>query len=76
MKFIINSKENKAVNLANVIGFDISNNYLTLSLADGRSVLFVYGTEKNLKALFDAIIDFIANDKMSVFDCDEFLKTL
>lgn len=76
-KFIISNF--KAVNLSNVDEFSISCNYLKITTGGGlnaREVSFVYGTEINLVKLFNAIIDFIANDKVAVFDCDEFMKTL
>ena len=76
-KFIISN--HKAVNLSNVDEFSVSCNYLKLTTGGGlnaREVNFVYGTESNLVKLFDAIVDFIANDKVVVFDCDEFMKTL
>ena len=76
-KFIISN--HKAVNLSNVDEFSVSCNYLKLTTGGGlnaREVSFVYGAEINLVKLFDAIIDFIADDKAVVFDCDEFMKTL
>lgn len=76
MKFLINSKDNKAINLANVIGISVSNNYLMLALTDGREMRFIYGATDDLNALFGAIMAFLADDEAKVFDCLEFMKTL
>ena len=76
-KFIIS--DHKAFNLSNIDEFSVSCYYLKLTTSGGlnaREVSFVYGAEANLVKLFDAIVDFIANDKVVVFDCDEFMKTL
>jgi hypothetical protein len=70
MKYIVNSQDHKAVNLANVIGISISNNYLMLSLTDGREMRFFYGTENLLNDLFSRIMDFIDEDGTSVLDCN------
>lgn len=75
MKFIISS--HKAVNLATINTISISNNYLTLTTEAGqnaREILFVYGTEPMLEKLFDAIMDFLADENAKVFDCDKFLS--
>ncbi len=71
MKYIVNSKDHKAVNLANVIDIFVSNNYLVLSLVDGREMRFIYGTENALNNLFNRIMDFISEDGTKVFDCNK-----
>lgn len=76
MKYIVNSKDHKAVNLANVIDIFVSNNYLVLSLVDGREMRFIYDTENALNNLFSRIMDFISEDGTKVFDCNKTMKTL
>ena len=72
MKYIVNSKDHKAVNLAYVIDIFVSKNYLMLSLADGREMRFFYGTENELTNLFDRIMDFISENGAKVLYCDKF----
>ena len=72
MKYIVNSQDHKAVNLANVIDIFVSNNYLILSLTDGREMRFFYGTENELTNLFDRIMDFISENGAKVLYCDKF----
>ena len=81
MKILLNSKDKNAVNLANVIGISVSNNYLILALIDGREMRFIFGTTRELDALFDAIMAFLADDDTKafgakVFDCYEFINNL
>ena len=76
MKYIVNSQDHKAVNLANVIDIFVSNNHLILSLTDGREMRFFYGTENTLNKLFARIMDFIREDGAKVLDCDVYVKTL
>ena len=68
MKFLVSGT--KAVNLANVSDFSISNNYLIVTLTDGREMRFVYGSQTELEKLFRQITDFLANNE-KVFDCDD-----
>lgn len=78
MKFLINSKDNKAINLANVDEITISSNFLVLTTGGGqyaRDVRFIYGTPDALSALFGRIMSFLANDE-KVLDCYEFLEFL
>lgn len=75
MKYLYNSKDINSVNLANVINIFVSNNYLMLSLTDGREMRFIYGTNDALSALFGRIMSFLANDE-KVLDCYEFLNGL
>ena len=67
MKFLVSNS--KAVNLANVSDFSISNNYLIVTLTDGREMRFVYGAQADLERLFAEIVEFIAGD-LKVFNCD------
>ncbi len=76
MKYLVNSQEHKAVNLANVIDIFVSNNYLTLSLTDGREMRFFYGTENALNILFSRVMDFISEDGTKVLDCNKIMKTI
>ena len=76
MKFLINSKENKAINLANVDEITVSGNYLKITTGGGlnaRNVSFIYGSTDALSALFSRIMEFLANDE-KVLDCYEFMK--
>ena len=76
MKFLINSKDNKAINLANVDEITVSCNYLKITTGGGlnaREVCFIYGSTDGLTALFSRIMTFLANDE-KVFDCYEFMK--
>ena len=75
MKYIVNSEDHKAVNLANVIDIFVSNNYLMLSLTDGREMRFFYGTENELNNLFARIMQFISEDGGKVLDCNQYMKT-
>lgn len=75
MKYLYNSKDINSVNLANVINIFVSNNYLMLSLTDGREMRFIYGTNDALSTLFGRIMSFLANDE-KVLDCYEFLNGL
>ncbi len=70
MKFIVNSQSHQAVNLANVIDIFVSNNYLMLSLNDGREMRFFYGTENELTNLFNRIMDFISENGAKVLYCN------
>lgn len=77
MKFLV-SKAN-AINLANVSEITISCNYLKLTTTGGlnsREIQFVYGTDAELHCLFDAVMDFVANNTECVFDCDNFISAL
>lgn len=74
MKYIVNSKDHKAVNLANVIDIYVSDNYLILSLTDGREMRFFYGTEKELNNLFARIMHFISEDGTKVLDCYQYMN--
>lgn len=76
MKYIVNSQDHKAVNLANVIDIFVSNNYLMLSLTDGREMRFFYGTENVLNNLFDRIMYFINDDGTKALDCNKIMKIL
>ena len=76
MKFLLNSKDKNAVNLANVINIFVSNNYLMLSLADGREMRFLYGSTDVLKKLHARIMQFIGAEDARVFDCYEFINNL
>ena len=76
MKFLLNSKDKNAVNLANVIGISVSSNHLMLALTDGREMRFIYGSTDELNALFGAIMVFLADDNAKVFDCQEFINNL
>lgn len=76
MKYLVNSQTNKAVNLANVIEIFVSNNYLMLSLNDGREMRFFYGTETALNNLFSRIMEFISEDGTKILDCNKIMKTL
>lgn len=75
MKFLYNSKDLNAVNLANVINIFVSNNYLMLTLTDGREMRFLYETTENLTKLHARIMQFIAKDE-KVLDCYVFLGGL
>lgn len=75
MKFLYNSKDLNAVNLANVINIFVSNNYLMLTLTDGREMRFLYETTENLTKLHARIMQFIAKDE-KVLDCYVFLDGL
>lgn len=78
MKFLINSKDNKAINLANVDVITVSCNYLKITTGGGlnaREVNFIYGTPAQLGILFGRIMEFLANDE-KVLDCYEFLNGL
>lgn len=76
MKFLYNSKDINSVNLANVINIFVSNNYLMLSLTDGREMRFLYGTTDALNKLHARIMQFIGAEDTRVFDCYEFLNGL
>ena len=78
MKFLVNSKDNKAVNIANVDEITISCNYLVLTTGGGqyaRDVRFIYGTSAGLSALFKRVMEFLTNDE-NMLDCYEFLNGL
>jgi hypothetical protein len=75
MKFLYNSKDLNSVNLANVINIFVSNNYLMLTLTDGREMRFLYDTTENLTKLHARIMQFIAKDE-KVLDCYVFLDGL
>ena len=79
MKFLINSEDNQAINLANVSEITISCNWLKLITTGGlnsREVCFIYGTESSLSKLFMRIMQFINDDKETVFDCYSFLYNM
>lgn len=76
MKFLYNSKTLNLVNLANVIGISVSNNYLVLSLTDGREMRFIYGTTDALTKLHARIMQFIGAEDARVFDCYQFVESL
>ena len=70
MKYLSNGT--KAINLANITDFMVSENYLVITATDGREIRFVYGATDALNDLFNAILAFIANDG-KVFDCKDFM---
>ena len=74
MKFLRNGKW--AVNLAHIIDINVSANYLVLTTIDGREEKFIYGPEKDLENLVEAVLAFAADDTAHTFDCREFLETL
>jgi hypothetical protein len=76
MKFLVNSYDHVAVNLANVSEITISCNWLKLTVTDSREVSLIYGTDYELDKLFERIKQFVADDAESVLDCFFFLKTL
>lgn len=76
MKYLYNSKDINSVNLANVINIFVSNNYLMLSLTDGREMRFLYGTTDALTKLHARIMQFIGAEDTRVFDCYEFINNL
>lgn len=76
MKYLYNSKDLNSVNLANVINIFVSNNYLMLSLTDGREMRFLYGTTDALTKLYARIMQFIGAEDTRVFDCYEFINNL
>ena len=76
MKFLLNSKDKNAVNLANVIGISVSSNHLMLALTDGREMRFLYGTTDALTKLHARIMQFIGAEDARVFDCYEFINNL
>ena len=78
MKFIINSNQHTAINLANVSEITISCNYLKLTTTGGlnaREVSFFYGSDAVLEMLFAKIMEFVDSTE-SVFDCYKFVNTL
>lgn len=76
MKYLYNSKDINSVNLANVISISVSNNYLMLSLTDGREMRFLYGTTDALTKLHARIMQFIGAEDARVFDCYQFVESL
>lgn len=76
MKYLYNSKDINSVNLANVINIFVSNNYLMLSLTDGREMRFLYGTTEALTKLHARIMQFIGAEDAKVFDCYQFVESL
>lgn len=72
MKFL--SYQLKMVNLANVSDINISNNYLVLTMIDGREQRFIYGAEADLKKVFLAIEQFISLKDSNVLDCEKFMQ--
>lgn len=76
MKYLVNSKECKAVNLANVIDIFVSTNHLMLSLTDGREMRFFYGDKEHIIKLFNRIMEFISEDGTKMLDCYNFVETL
>lgn len=76
MKYLYNSKDINSVNLANVINIFVSNNYLMLSLTDGREMRFLYGTTEALTKLHARIMQFIGAEDARVFDCYQFVESL
>ena len=78
MKFLINSKDNKAINLDNVDEITVSYNTIKITTGGGlnaREVNFIYGTTAQLNILFGRIMEFLANDE-KVLDCYEFMNGL
>lgn len=78
MKFLINSKDNKAINLTNVDEITVSCNYLKITTGGGlnaREVSFIYGTTAELNVLFGRIVEFLGNDE-KVLDCTAFMNGL
>lgn len=78
MKFLINSKDNKAINLDNVDEITVSCNTIKITTGGGlnaREVNFIYGTTAQLNILFGRIMEFLANDE-KVLDCYEFMNGL
>ena len=76
MKFLINTKDNKANNLANMDELTASCSSTKISTGGGlnaREVCFIYGSTDGLTALFSRIMTFLANDE-KVLDCYEFMK--
>ena len=69
-KWVINSKENKMFNLSNVIDIVIYANYLIFTTIDSREVRVMYGAEKDLKKVFDAIKGFIVNNSNILDVCN------
>jgi len=76
MKYLYNSKDINSVNLANVINIFVSNNYLMLSLTDGREMRFLYGATDALNKLHARIMQFIGAEDAKVFDCYQFVESL
>lgn len=76
MKYLYNSKDINSVNLANVINIFVSNNYLMLSLTDGREMRFLYGATDALNKLHARIMQFISAEDARVFDCYQFVESL
>lgn len=76
MKYLYNSKDINSVNLANVINIFVSNNYLMLSLTDGREMRFLYGATDALNKLHARIMQFIGAEDARVFDCYQFVESL
>lgn len=76
MKFLYNSVGNKLINLANVVEIYVSENYLMLSLIDGREMRFLYGATDVLNKLHIKIMLFIETEDMKVFDCYEYINNL
>ena len=75
MKYLYNSEDLNYVNLANVINFFVSNNYLMLSLVDGREMRFLYGTTDALNKLHARINQCICTDER-VLDCCDYINNL
>ena len=69
-KWVINTKENKMCNLSNVIDIVISANYLIFTTIDSREVRVMYGAEKDLKKVFDAIKSFLVNNSNILDVCN------
>ena len=76
MKYLYNSKDLNSVNLANVINIFVSDNYLLLSLTDGREMRFIYGSSDSLAKLHARIMQFIGAEDTKVLDCYQFVKSL
>lgn len=72
MKFL--TYQFKMVNLANVSDISISNNYLVLTMIDGREQRFIYGAEDSLKKVYLAIKQFLSLKDNEVLDCERFME--
>ena len=76
MKYLVTKKPSiRSINLDNTTDITVSANYLVITAVDGREEKFVYGAEKDLERLFDAIMEFIASD-LVVFNCDAYMNDI
>ena len=69
-KWLINSKDIKMHNLANIVDISVSCNYLVLTTIDGREERVIYGAEDKLKKLYEAIKGFIVNSSNILDVCN------